>query len=137
RFLSVDLTVPNLTGRSHYVTSSSPLCRKRRRVSPYSSSSASHSSSPLDGPSRKIEVSIEVSIEDTTKVGYEASIEDGIKTCYKASINAKIKEMYDHILKMPLLKIEEIKEEQKALKDRAKTAKTERTKLHKRDSVRS
>ncbi|GKB53686.1 reverse transcriptase domain-containing protein [Tanacetum coccineum] len=110
--------------RSRYVSSSSsPLPRKRRRVSPYSSSSspvsvglsrkrckflttslpaADHLPAALPPirvdhlPPRKRlrdssssfhqEVSVEVSIEDSTKIGYEASIKDGTEIGYEASI---------------------------------------------------
>ncbi|GKA66571.1 hypothetical protein Tco_0766379 [Tanacetum coccineum] len=161
RFPLVDLTIPSLT---------------RRRVPPYSSSSASHSSSSSDGPSRKRvrspttslsaashslatlppiranllppckrlwgslsafhqEISIGVSIEDSTEVGYEASIEDGTKTTYETSIKATI-EVTTEVAVKPIpheqilaQRIEEIEEEQKTLKDRADTTEAERTAL--------
>ncbi|GJX79485.1 hypothetical protein Tco_0327634 [Tanacetum coccineum] len=122
------------------------------------------------------EVSVEVGIEDSTKIGYEASIKDGTEigyeasikdgteTGYEASIEATIEvttevaaephispilpkqtiterldeyeeviqEMYDHILEMPLQRIEEIEDEQKALNDRAEIAELERTALRDR-----
>nr|GEW55001.1 hypothetical protein [Tanacetum cinerariifolium] len=107
--------------RSRYVSSSSSSSSpcKRRRVSPHLSSLASHSSSPVSvGPSRKrfrspttdlspIRVDLlplhkrlrdspfafpqEVSIEDSTEVGYEASIKDGTEIEYEASIEVTVK----------------------------------------------
>ncbi|GJW02916.1 hypothetical protein Tco_1561772 [Tanacetum coccineum] len=46
-----------------------------------------------------------------------------------------IQGMYEHFLEMPMMIFEELEEEQKALKDRAKTAETKRTNL--RERVRS
>ncbi|GJV17718.1 putative reverse transcriptase domain-containing protein [Tanacetum coccineum] len=113
-------------------SSSLPSPRKRHKVSPHSSSSALHSSSPSDGPSRKRGGSPTTSLSaaahsptallpvQTDLLPPRKSIKDGIKTGYEASIEAAIE------------RIEEIEEEQKALKDRAETAETERTNLHKR-----
>ncbi|GKD74492.1 hypothetical protein Tco_1332774 [Tanacetum coccineum] len=106
----------------------------------------------------------EVSIEDSSEVGYEASIEDGTETGYEASIEVTVEAtvevavesdtspvlpeqtvekrldgheeviqvMYDHLLEMPLQRMEEVHEETRTLTSRFETAKTERTSLRER-----
>nr|GEW31409.1 hypothetical protein [Tanacetum cinerariifolium]GEW31412.1 hypothetical protein [Tanacetum cinerariifolium] len=149
--------IPANRRRFHY-SSSSPLPRKRRRVSPHSSSldllSSSSSSngmyhkrgrlpttslsviacspavlSPVQAnllpPHKRFSGSSflfhqEVSIEDSTEVGYEASIKDGIKTGYEVTVEATAK------------RIEEVQEETGTLTSRFETAKTERTSLRER-----
>ncbi|GJX29370.1 hypothetical protein Tco_0237449 [Tanacetum coccineum] len=83
-----------------YVSSSSPSPRKRRRVSPHSSSSVSLSSLSSIGPSRKRCSSSGTSLEDSsievsTRVGHEADIEAGIEVGAEASVWATIEIAFD------------------------------------------
>ncbi|GKB58164.1 reverse transcriptase domain-containing protein, partial [Tanacetum coccineum] len=66
----------------------------------------------------------DISIKDSTEVGTETSIE--------ATIEVTTEGMYDHLLEMPVMRFEELEEEQKALKDREETADTERANLRER-----
>ncbi|GKC90767.1 putative reverse transcriptase domain-containing protein, partial [Tanacetum coccineum] len=97
----------------------------------------------------------EISIEDSIEDGTETSIKAMIKVTAEMAdvpdipyvlpeptVEEKLEEhkeviqgMYEHLLKMSVMRFEELEEEQKALKDRAVTTETERTNL--REQVRS
>ncbi|GKB13235.1 hypothetical protein Tco_0847158 [Tanacetum coccineum] len=122
-----------------YVSSSlSPLPRKRRRVSPHSSSSVLLSSSSV-GPSHK-RFHQETSLEDSTERGYKASIEGGIEVGAEASVGATIEIAIDimaepdtlPVLPERIVRMENVEEEARILTSRFETAKEERTNLYER-----
>ncbi|GJW04504.1 putative reverse transcriptase domain-containing protein [Tanacetum coccineum] len=141
---------------SPYSSSSSSL-----EISSSSSSGTSHSSSKtssasdtstLVGPYHKRCKSLVASmpaatlvrdVDDTDKAPDEVAAEPVVPPVYaESTIEERLKEhakvilnMYEHLLEMPMMRFEELEEEQKALKDRAKIAETERTNL--RERVRS
>ncbi|GKD33354.1 hypothetical protein Tco_1248863 [Tanacetum coccineum] len=134
--------IPANCKRSRYVSSSSsPSPRKRRRVSPYSYSLATFSSSPMlrGSPSAFHQ---EVTIKDSIEVGYQASIEDGTETGYEASIDVTIEVTTEVTVEPdtpPILPEQAIAERldghKEVIQEMLKTTEAERTAL--RDRVRS
>ncbi|GKB14045.1 hypothetical protein Tco_0847968 [Tanacetum coccineum] len=85
------------------------------------------------------ELSIEATVEDTVEVAVEPDIPPVLPKQTVEEILGKheyvIQEMYDHLLEMPLQRMEEVEEEIRALTSRLETTKAESTAL--RNRVRS
>ncbi|GJZ41196.1 putative reverse transcriptase domain-containing protein [Tanacetum coccineum] len=129
--------------RSHYVSSSSsPSPHKRRRVSPYSSSSSSSktysssSSGTLHSSSKTSSASDTPTLVATEVVVPPVRVEPTIEERLEEH-DGVIRGMYEHLLKMHVMRFEELEEEQKALKDRTETAVTERTNLREKVRIES
>ncbi|GJQ94192.1 putative reverse transcriptase domain-containing protein [Tanacetum coccineum] len=138
--------IPANHKRSHYVSSSSssPSPYKRRRASPYSSSSASLSSSLISvGPSHKRCRSLAASVLIAALVcaSLLAVAVDRLPPCNRLR-GSPVVSLYKDTVKdtdkaptevasepIPIQRLEEIEDEQIALKDRAKTTKPKRANL--------